>query len=219
MLGGMVCYDLLFLLASDWFVLHAETIGLLPGLDQDGVESVSVAARTPIQRWMAAADRFTGIRKSPELFEAANREFLEGLRDEPRALEAATDLVARYSSLEWEDIDRLGAVWRRTYDDDYDEQWFPAEAIAFRDRLDAIASAGSAGFTSWDESIDLFRGSEPGRSLLVGNFLTGIAPWRLLERTVANGGITEDAVQALGLRRAMKSTFAQVAKGLPGARA
>ena len=147
--------DLLFLLASDWFVLHAEAIGLLPGLDQDDIETVSVAARTPIQRLMAAADSYRDVSPSPARIAASAAEFLAGCEPE-RVRAAASALLARFAAQDAVPVTRGAPVLAA--------------------HLEAIVAAGTAGFTSWDESLDLFRRADADGSALIDAFATRIAP-------------------------------------------
>jgi hypothetical protein len=215
--------DLLFLFASDWFVAHAGAIGLLGGLDQDDVEAVSVAARTPVQALMAQAESYYAVSFEAARIAASADDFLARCRGEVRGYDRVAARVARCRALDAEDFNRMSALQAMTRVDGND-RFLPPAARAVRARLDAIVDAGTAGFTSWDESLDLFRrldgdtdGDTDG-SVLVDQLAAVFAPWRLLEAIVADGGFDarawaalEDCAARLGIPEATARHLAAVA--------
>ena len=185
---------LLFLLASDWFVAHADALGLLPGLDQDDLEMTSVAARTPVQS-LIAQDEVSFL---PARVLRSAADCLARCRDHVREHERVSSLFARYAGFDADDLDRLRAFAMATRVDG-NARILPHAASDRLARLDALVAAGTTDFTSWDETIDLFcvEGMGLAPDFLVNFVAAVIAPWRVLDDVAAEGGLSASAWSTL----------------------
>jgi hypothetical protein len=187
---------LLFLLASDWFVLHAGALGLLPGLDADDVEAVSVAARTPIQGLMAQVENYLDADVSPARIDASAEEFLARCRPEVRRYDEVAALVGRWRALDAADFAALSAWWR-VLRVDGNARLVSTALSEWRAAMEARVAGGRAEFTSWDESLDVFRPMASGDSALLVDVAAVFVPWVAMRSVLSEGGLNAEAWAAL----------------------